>query len=333
MQIINIHTKPLLIFFLLSCSHISLSGQIIIPFENLLNTPESIYDGSDQAGGFADQGIFFSTFYDTAFGGFWAHGWALSTMTDTVSSGFLNQFSAKAGSGYDGSTTYTVAYQNDFYNAKPVIDLTADGIGGKSPLGFYVTNSTYAYNSMRDGDAIAKKFGGPTGEDPDFFKMTIRAYQFGQLTPDSVTFYLADYRFEDNNQDYIVKDWSWVDLSPLNWADSLVISLNSSDVGMFGMNTPAYFCLDHFTFDTTISSTLSQKEKSLRIYPNPATDRVWVDGDFPAETSYQLWSALGRMVQAGRLSGHAADISLEGLPAGLYVLSLANGKVGIVQKR
>jgi hypothetical protein len=37
--------------------------------------------------------------------------------------------------------------------------------------GVYVTNTTYAYNSMRDGDMFAKKFGGPTGNDPDWYKL------------------------------------------------------------------------------------------------------------------------------------------------------------------
>ena len=60
----------------------------------------------------------------------------------------------------------------------------------------------------------------------------------------TVDFYLADYRFADNSKDYIVENWEYVDLSSLGVVKSLEFSLNSSDAGVFGMNTPAYFAMD-----------------------------------------------------------------------------------------
>ena len=59
-----------------------------------------------------------------------------------------------------------------------------------------------------------------------------------------VEFALADYRFEDSASDYIVDQWTRVDLSSLVGARKLQFGLESSDVGEFGMNTPAYFALD-----------------------------------------------------------------------------------------
>jgi hypothetical protein len=34
---------------------------------------------------------------------------------------------------------------------------------------------------MRDGDGFGKKFGGTTGMDPDWFKLTIKGYSGGAL--------------------------------------------------------------------------------------------------------------------------------------------------------
>jgi len=67
--------------------------------------------------------------------------------------------------------------------------------------------------------------------------------------PDSVNFYLADYRFADNDSDYIVNSWKYVDLSTLGGVDTYEFDLSSSDTGAFGMNTPAYFCMDQFSFN------------------------------------------------------------------------------------
>ncbi|MBN2270361.1 MAG: DUF4465 domain-containing protein, partial [Sedimentisphaerales bacterium] len=65
----------------------------------------------------------------------------------------------------------------------------------------------------------------------------------GQAT-EPVTFYLADYRYADNSRDYIVDTWRYVDLSSLGPVKSLEFTLSSSDVGAWGMNTPASFVID-----------------------------------------------------------------------------------------
>ncbi len=193
---------------------------------------------------FVSRGAAFNNRYDSAFGGTWA-GWSISSTTDVTTPGFGNQYSAYRlpGGGGDGSATYGVAFQDVFTPVTPTIDLPA----GLRPLSVRLTNTTYAALSMRDGDGFAKRFGGPTGNDPDFFRATVRGFDaFG--TPTGQTeFFLADYRFANNSQDYIVSQWTTVDLTPLGGAARLTFLLDSTDNGQFGMNTPAYFALDNLT--------------------------------------------------------------------------------------
>jgi Domain of unknown function (DUF4465) len=162
-------------------------------------------------------------------------GWTYSNETDVTTAGYTNQFSAYAGSGAQGSANYGVAY------------LGEPDIGFDAPVaaqGAYITNTTYAALSMLNGDAFSKKFGGASGNDADFLKLTITGYDANALTTGSVDFYLADYRFADNSQDYLIKGWTYVDLSSLGTVSSLRFSLASSDASSFGINTPAYFALD-----------------------------------------------------------------------------------------
>ncbi|BAZ50560.1 DUF4465 domain-containing protein [Nostoc ellipsosporum NOK] len=98
---------------------------------------------------------------------------------------------------------------------------------------------------MLNGDQFAKKFGGVSGNDPDFFRLTITGLDAANATVGNVDFYLADYRFSDNSQDYIVDQWELVDLSSLTGATKLSFSLTSSDNSRFGPNTPLYFALDN----------------------------------------------------------------------------------------
>lgn len=111
----------------------------------------------------------------------------------------------------------------------------------------WITNTTFAALSMLNGDGFAKKFGGVTGNDPDYFLLTISGTDSAKEKK-RVDFYLANYRFVDNSDDYVVDTWTLVDLTPLGDARELTFELSSSDNGTFGMNTPAYFAMDDLEF-------------------------------------------------------------------------------------
>jgi len=205
--------------------------------------PESYWNGSDVSGGFYSEGAFFNNTYTDYGGGFYAwQGWSVSNMTDTTTPGYENQYSANTGGGAGGSDFYGTAYS--FYPGDAAIELPA----GQSPESLMVTNTTYASLSMLSGDAVAKKFGGASGDDPDWFLLTITGLDEQDDPIGTIDFYLSDYRFADNEDDYIIDEWTLVDLTGLSDARKLSFGLSSSDVGAWGMNTPAYFAMDNFAF-------------------------------------------------------------------------------------
>lgn len=220
----------------------------IVDFEDLPLAPESFYNGADGAGGFSSRGAFFNNSF-TDFGDFsvWS-GWAYSNVTDNGTPGFGNQYSAIPGSGTGGSPNYAVAFaptSGDAYIELPQATW---------PQSIMVTNSTYAYYSMLNGDAFARRFGGESGDEPDFFLLTISGLDGAGEALGTAEVYLADYRFADNRLDYLLDEWTHVDLSSLAGATTLSFGLESSDVGPFGINTPTYFAVDN-----------------LRVVPEPAT--------------------------------------------------------------
>lgn len=221
-------------------------------------TPGVVYDGS-----FTSRGARFNnSFTREDFGGFfydsWG-GWSYSNQTDTATAGFENQYSSYAGGGLEGpGRNFGVGFtssQVDPIPARPsaFIDLPATDFAPDA-MEVYVTNTTYAGLSMKFGDQFAKKFGGLSGDDPDTFKLTILGYSGLGATGTAlgeVDFYLADFRFGDNSLDYIVDEWTRVDLTSLIGAKSLGFRLDSSDRVQFGgagsptyINTPSYFALD-----------------------------------------------------------------------------------------
>jgi hypothetical protein len=214
---------------------------------------ESFYNGADSAGGFRSGQVRFNNVFDPTFGS-WG-GWAVSNTTDATTSGFTNQYSAAAGIGANGSATYAIASAFAGGTA-PRITIESPGTGqGFESL--MITNSTYAALSMAHGDSFAKKFGGISGDEADYFLLTIEGLTEEGQSVGVVDFYLADFRFDDNGQDYIVDQWTTVDVSSLVGATQLAFSLSSSDIGAFGMNTPAYFAVDQIVLAESTAESVT----------------------------------------------------------------------------
>lgn len=290
-------------------------AQVTWNFEEF-DLPENTYlNDAGNEGGFTNGLVFLPNYYDSEF--FYWTGWAVSNVTDKTTPGFGNQYSAIPGSGYNGSKHYVV--NSAFGNNNMVLHNEA---AGKPVSGMYITNSTYAYLSMKDGDAFAKKFGGVTGNDPDYFLLTIKAYSEGNIKSDSVNFYLADYRFSNNNQDYIVKTWEWVDLSSLGNVDSLSFILSSSDNGQFGMNTPAYFCVDNMITSGTVNNNDVDFPKVL-IFPNPATDYININVQNGGDSGYyNLLDGAGNILMTKKFHPSNDEIYLDNLPNGSYFIQI-----------
>ncbi len=292
-------------------------AQTTADFENFNLQVDTFLNGDDLSGGFSSGNIFLPNNFNTDWLS-WS-GWSISSKTDSTTPGFGNQYSAITGGG-ETSGSYATA----FVSGENIINLVGDAAGNHAD-GFYITNATYAYLSMQDGDQFSKKFGGVTGDDPDFFVLTIKGYYNGTLTTDSVDFYLADFRFSDNTQDYIIDDWTFVDLLPLGNVDSLSFTLNSSDVGMFGMNTPAYFCIDKFTTTDGVLSTQNvNAELAFDVYPNPASDFIILKNKDYNWDSFSIYNMNGQLIYNNVITNDNSPINIQELPKGNYVIRVKN---------
>ncbi len=138
--------------------------------------------------------------------------------------------------------TYAVAFGNTFFNLPTGVTLKS----------LDIANTTYAALSMRDGDAFAKRFGGQSGNDPDFFRVTLSGFDQADGKGNQVgsqVVSLADFTSANSQLDFIRDRWLRVDLSGLNNARSLSFRFESSDVSGGFINTPVYVAIDNLTFN------------------------------------------------------------------------------------
>ena len=171
---------------------------------------------------------------------FWNGGIAISQWNDMTTEGFVNQLSVYNSGGYGGSKTFSVV--NRGFDNPPAISFN-DGETECTFDHFWVANSAYAALSMMNGDGFGAKIF--SYDDEDWFKLTITAFDKDENpTGTPVEFYLADFR--TSTSPGIITDWTKVDLTPLgNKVHTVKFDVQSSDVGDWGMNTPAYFCFDN----------------------------------------------------------------------------------------
>lgn len=285
----------------------------------------------------------------------WWDGWGVSNMTDTTTPGFGNQMSAITGSGLCGSANYGVAYlpdyswcqsnpANEVFRRAPVEAVHTD-IAGR--YGLHITNTTYGYLSMRDGDGFARAFSADTN---DYLRLTITGLdENGEaiegLAP--VDFYLADFREEREpgavQGNYIVDSWTWVDMASLvaGGADQLQFLFSSSDVDpTWGINTPLFFAMDNIPSipgDASLDGMVDDVDAMiLAANWGKQGDTHWVEGDFNSDGKVGAADAAflaanwGRSIQT---TGETAKVPEPGGTMILVVMGLAGLATGRSRRR
>ncbi|MBI9053124.1 MAG: DUF4465 domain-containing protein [Bacteroidales bacterium] len=232
MKVNTLLLSALFIIFMSSCKDEDTFKTDVSDFEEFELNENSYWDGSSNEGFFIEGN---KTYHNTYYPDWntWS-GFIYSNVQEIYYLNTNSIYAAFPSGGADESENYAVAHQF----AK--IMITFNDENGEEPRSMRLTNSTYTALSIKYGYAYAKKFGGRSGDDPDWFKLTITGFSVNNVITNQMDIFLADYRFEDNSQDYIIDKWENVDLTGFGKVKSLEFELSSSDAG-----TPLYFCLDN----------------------------------------------------------------------------------------
>ena len=299
---------------------VNVSGAAIVitinaaTFEDVALNSQGIWQGEEGENEMFSGGWLFTNYYSSYFWG----GFTTSNHTDLNQSGLNAQYTSAVGTGYDGSAQYAVAYtygsQTDVY--------AADG-SAQTVTGCYVTNNLWAYQNMLYGDATATAFGGTSGNDPDWFKLTATGKNASGQAVGTAEFYLADYRFSNNNEDYVLNTWEWFDLSTLGEVATISFSLSSSKNDSYGMVTPAYFCMDDFNgVAPEVPNGIEENLANIDVYPNPCEGMLHLSLGNTEAFEYSIYDLTGQIVVNGRSQGHETVVDMSHFPAGVYFISV-----------
>jgi hypothetical protein len=312
--------------------NVSVSGNEVIvivdiaTFDDINLNPNGYWQGGGEENEMFSGGWLFTNYYYPEWS-FWG-GFTASNHTDLTQSGMDAQYTAITAGGYDGSAQYGVAYTEGVQTEVYASDGAAHTI-----TGCYVTNNLWAYQSITEGDYSSTPFGGPSGNDPDWFKLTATGKNASGQTVGTLNFYLADYRFANNADDYVVTTWEWFDLSPLGAVSTITFTLSSTKGNQYGMLTPAYFCIDDFNgVAPETPSQLGENTLTITAYPNPCEDVLYLKSSDESGLEYSVYNLLGQTVIAGQGQSRETVLDLSQCPAGIYFVSIVqNGKRSVIK--
>lgn len=162
---------------------------------------------------------------------------------------------ANKGAGAEGSNTFAIAFgysdPNSMSNSSRMYftnnaELIVESVE--------VCNSSYVYGTIINGNYY--------GNDPDktlkevqgWFAVEFYGYDSDNRPTNNgkpVVFYLADYRSGSATYTEAIDKWTTCDLSELGHVNTIEINFKGSDYGQWGLNTPAYVCLDNIKVNIT----------------------------------------------------------------------------------
>lgn len=208
-------------------------------FENMQDIfkGKTYWNGEDGNGMLQDNSFVYTNNYNAEYGSW--DGFALSCSSSTSFSAdnyLTDQYNCC--SVIPNSKVFLVGYYSAWANSEPTIYMTASktDLTRRSfyPLTVDITNAAYTLNSMKNGDAYAKKF-----EYSDYLYLYITGYKAGKEI-NSIKIALAE-------NGTMLEKWGTADLRSFGLVDEIRFRMDSSDKGEWGINTPTYFCLDNLS--------------------------------------------------------------------------------------
>ncbi|MDF2448697.1 MAG: hypothetical protein K0R26_1201 [Bacteroidota bacterium] len=299
-----------------------------VSFDTFTLSPNSYYQDNSGAD-FSSNGVTFQYDWNSSWN-IWESGSAYTNVNDTVNGTYTNLYGCITGTAFSGNNYATVQS-----GAKVIFSNTTTAVSG-----FYITNTTYAWKEIKKG-GYGRKFGDttgtgsgasiPQGEYPDWFKVLVRGFRGGNLTNDSVQFFLADFRGTGTINDYVVKNWQYVNCLALGQVDSIQFIMKSSDNNSFGMKTPAFFSIDNLTTVSTVDINEIESLVDMKLQPNPAKEIINLNllSKSTQILSIVLTDISGKELEIKNIqinSGRSQEsLDIQNLDGGIYFLTVTDG--------
>ena len=196
---------------------------------------ETQFEG-DYHYGYETDKLSFEHFYNEEFS-YWG-GFALTRKFDTDAANglFENQYAVYNAAASEGDGA--LIYYYDSYNEP--CDIVLKDATMLTSVRLNLTTYTYASITDEDINSFARTFA-----DGDYLKVVFTAMSADEAL-DSVECYVVDY---SDGKRFVATNWDIYDLRSLGKGyDAVRVTIETTDVGEYGANTPLYIAIDELNF-------------------------------------------------------------------------------------
>jgi len=297
----NLLLTTVLVAFLITSGN----TQGVFDFEELTVPTETGYwNGSNLSGSFGNYQIMFNNNYNSDYASWSGFSYAWDTIT--VDNQYINS-AVEANSGNIFGIGYVPSdWESGTYDNIPIV--CSFGVPTVASS-IFVANSEYAADAIINGI-----WGIPGFTDGDYFKIIIEGKNSGE-SKGFVEYYLADYR---DGANFVLASWEEINLSSFGVIDTLKFNLESSDTGDYGMNTPAYFCIDDLAY--TLYNSVEEINTKLNVYPNPATDFITINNS--SNSKIEIIDISGKIVLSNVNCNKHTQINISEIKSGIYFIKI-----------
>ncbi len=205
---------------------------------------------------------------------------------------------------------YLVGFYGPYYGEKACSLTFTDGLPHEVK-GAYFNLTSYTYYTVEQGDDFCREF-----TNGDRLTLIIHGVDAAE-NEKTVEVTLASYADADLT---INRGWKYVDLSSLGAVNQLYFTMNSTDTGEWGINTPCYFAMDKLTAETAPAASISAAKTSSLKY-DAASCVATADGFLAA------YDCAGRLVA----SAESGRLDLSGAAAGVYLIKSGSELLKIIR--
>ena len=212
---------------------------------------------------------------ETSYGGLSWEGFTLST----VSRDTANVFGCVANGGLGGvATPYIIGYYSEWVSASQGYSSNIIDFNGEYyPEYVYICQNSNTMEGITNGVFNSRPF---TQEDT--LTLIIQALD-STMQPTATTHYYLAVDGQKNNS------WVKVPLNSLGKTSRLSFSMQTTEIGEFGSNTPLYFALD----DLTINAKMPTALPNSPITSSPNSHKIWCNGELLIFSNGQYYTILG----------------------------------------
>ena len=210
-----------------------------------------------------------------AYGGMSWEGFTLSTVSQDTAC----VFGCVANGGLDGiATPYVIGYYSEWVSASQGYSSNIIDFNGEYyPEYVYICQNSNTMEGITNGVFNSRPF-----TEEDTLTLIIQALD-STMQPTATTHYYLAVDGQKNN------GWVKVPLNSLGKTSRLSFSMQTTEIGEFGSNTPLYFALDGLTINTEMPTALPNSP----IASSPKSQKIWHEGQLLILRDGKCYTILG----------------------------------------